>query len=459
MLYRLLISSRRIWRLAQRISPTRFIAAAFVLLILAGAGLLMLPAASRSGVSCGFLPALFTAASASCVTGLVLFDTYLQWSGFGQTVILLLIQIGGLGCMSIASIWLFCLHKRISIHQRMILAQAMSLNDIEGVVRIQRHVLIGTFGAELTGAIVLTLRFLPSYGIVRAIRWGVFHAVSAFCNAGFDILGCLKPGGSMAPFAEDPVVLGTLMALIIVGGLGFFVWEDILSAKSLRRLKPYSKLVLLASVILVLGGCCMICLTEWNNPLTLGILPWPQKLLAALFQSVTTRTAGFAAMDQGAMSDGGKAISIILMLIGGSSGSTAGGMKTVTAVILALYTWRRARGKEHITIFQRTVPSRQVGDAVAIGVLMICFGFLGGLFVTVNAGVGFVDALFESVSALATVGLTTGLTAMLPAASQLLMVLYMFFGRVGILTLSLGFLIGNRAEERYRCAEGNFLIG
>ena len=224
---------------SNRLSTTRIIALAFAAIILTGALLLTLPVASRNGESCGFLTALFTATSATCVTGLILVDTFVQWSGFGQVVILSLIQIGGLGFMSIASIFAFSLHKKLGLKQRMLLAQAMSLNDMEGVVRLQKHVLVGTFSLESLGALVLFFRFLPSYGPWNALKWGVFHSVSAFCNAGFDILGVLKPGSSLMLFQKDPVVCLTIMALIVVGGLGFFVWEDLLRAvrtRSLRRL-------------------------------------------------------------------------------------------------------------------------------------------------------------------------------------------------------------------------------
>lgn len=322
---------------SNRLSTTRIIALCFAGIILTGALLLTLPVASRSGESCGFLTALFTATSATCVTGLILVDTFVQWSGFGQIVILSLIQIGGLGFMSIASIFAFSLHKKLGLKQRMLLAQAMSLNDVEGVVRLQKHVLVGTFSLEGLGALILFFRFLPGYGPWNALKWGVFHSVSAFCNAGFDILGVLQPGSSLMLFQTDPVVCLTIMALIVVGGLGFFVWEDVLRAvrtRAWRRLSVYSRLVLTCTGLLILVGAGVICAMEWNNPATLGPMTVPQKLLAGSFQSVTTRTAGFAAIDQGAMGESTKAMSIVLMLIGGSSGSTAGGLKTVTVAVL-----------------------------------------------------------------------------------------------------------------------------
>ena len=256
------------------VSPTRIIAITFAAIILCGTLLLMLPGASRSNISCGFLPALFTATSATCVTGLSLFDTWSQWSGFGQTVILCLIEIGGLGFMSAASLFVFILRKKVGYKQRLVMAQALSLNDIEGVVQLQKWVIFGSLSIQLLGALVLFFRFLPDYGVRKAVIWGVFHAVSAFCNAGFDIFGCLTPGSSIAVFSGDAVVCMTLMVLIAVGGLGFFVWEEVARVRSFRKFSAYTKLVLLTTVGLIVGGAVLICLLEWNNPNTLGVMPF-----------------------------------------------------------------------------------------------------------------------------------------------------------------------------------------
>ncbi len=442
-----------------RLSPTQFIALAFALIIFLGAVLLTLPGASRSGESCGFRPALFTATSATCVTGLVLYDTWTQWSGFGQGVILCLIEIGGLGFISAASFVIFLLRRKVGLRQRMLMAQALSVNDMEGVVRLQKRVLTGSVSIQVVGAALLFFRFLPQFGWRRALRWGVFHAVSAFCNAGFDIWGCLEPGASLAPFRRDPIVSLTIMALIVLGGLGFFVWEDVITARSLKKCSIYTKLVLIMSGGLILFGAGAICLLEWNNPDTLGKMPWYQKLLDGFFQSVSTRTAGFASFDQGAMTEGGKAVSILLMLVGGSSGSTAGGMKTVTVLVLLLFLCSRLRGRSIVRVFRRTVPEQQVFDAMTLVSIVILLAFFGAIFICATSPVSFADSLFETASALATVGLTAGVTPQLSVPAQILIIIYMYFGRVGILTLSLGFLMGNRSEERYRYASTNLLIG
>ena len=441
------------------LSPTRIIALVFAAIILAGAVLLALPAASRSGVSCGFRPALFTATSATCVTGLVLYDTWSQWSGFGQIVILSLIEIGGLGFMSAASIFVFFLRKKVGLKQRLLMAQALSLNDMEGVVRLQKVVLTGSLSIETIGALILTLRFWPEFGFRRALRWGIFHSVSAFCNAGFDILGCITPGASLMAFNRDPIVLLTLGALVVIGGLGFFVWEEIATKRRFKDFSVYTRLVLITTGLLVLGGAAVTCMLEWNNPATLGPMGVGAKLLNGLFQSVTLRTAGFAAIDQAGLTEATKGFSLLLMLIGGSSGSTAGGLKTVSMVVLVLFIATRARGRETVSVFKRSIPNDKVMDAMTIAVIMIGLALFGGVFISATSPIGFTDALFESVSALATVGLTAGVTGSLSVPAQILIMIYMYFGRVGVLTISLGFLMGNRAEDRFRYAQTNLLIG
>lgn len=441
------------------ISATKVIAIVFAAIILLGTLLLMLPASSRSGISCGFRPALFTATSATCVTGLSLFDTWTQWSGFGQFVIISLIEVGGLGFMSAATLVVFFLRRRIGLKQRLVMAQALSVSDMDGIVNLQKTVLVGSFTVEALGALILTLRFWPDHGFLTALKWGVFHSISAFCNAGFDIFGCITPGVSLMEFQSDPIVLLTLGTLVTVGGLGFLVWQEMAEKRSFRKCSVYTKLVLLTTVALILTGWFLISLLEWNNPGTLGELSLPDKLLNGLFQSITLRTAGFASFDQALLTEGGKAVSMVLMLIGGSSGSTAGGLKTVTFIVLVLFLATRARGRETVCVFKRTIPQSQVLDAMTIAMIMLGLAVFGGIFISASSPVGFTDALFEAVSALATVGLTAGVTGSLSIPAQFLIILYMYFGRVGVLTISLGFLVGNRAEERFRYAQTNLLIG
>lgn len=442
-----------------RLNATRSIALAFGVIILLGALLLALPIASRSGVSCGFRPALFTATSATCVTGLVLYDTWTQWSGFGQAIILILIQIGGLGFMSVAALVVFALRKKVGLRQRMVIAQALSLNEMADAVRIQKWVLGGSLAVELVGALILTLRFWPEYGFSRAVTWGVFHAVTAFCNAGFDIFGSLGPGQSIAMWNDDPVVCLTLMGLIVVGGLGFLVWEELVRVRKFQKFSIYTRLVLLTTAVLIVGGGLLLLTLEWNNPQTLGQMPVWQKIMNGFFQAITLRTAGFASFDQAQLTDAGKAVSILLMLVGGSSGSTAGGVKTVTIVVLLLFLWARARGRSTVTVFHRTIPQEKVLDAMTIVTIVMLLAVFGGIFICVTSPVSFTDGLFEAVSALATTGVTAGVTTSLSIPAQLLMIVFMYFGRVGVLTISLGFLMGDRAEERFQYARTNLLIG
>ena len=435
-----------------KLKPMQAIALSFVGIILLGATLLCLPVASRSGVSCGFLPALFTATSATCVTGLVLFDTWTQWSGFGQIVILCMIELGGLGFMSMASLVVFVLHRKVGLKQRMLMAQALSVDEMDSVVRLQKWMLLGSLTIQFCGAVLLFLRFLPQYGLRQSVIWGVFHAVSAFCNAGFDLTGVIQPGANLNVFNDDPVVYLVIMTLVVVGGLGFFVWEDVVSRRK-------TKLVLITSGALILGGALLIALLEWNNPDTLGQMPVWQKILNSFFQSVTVRTAGFTSVDQGALTEGGKAVSIFLMFIGGSSGSTAGGIKTVTFLVLVLFVVARARGKQTVTVFHRTIPHSKVTDAVTIIVIMVGLAFAGAIFICATSPVGFTDALYETASAIATVGLTAGVTPLLSVPAQLMIIVFMYFGRVGVLTISLGFLMGDKAQDRYTYAQTNLLIG
>lgn len=453
-LLRLWLKKRRV-----KLSATQTIALVFAGIILLGAGLLCLPAAARNGQPTAFLDALFTATSSTCVTGLIMFDTWTQWSGFGQTVILCLIEIGGLGFMSAASMVVFLFRRRVSLRQRMVMAQALSLNEIEGVVNLQRWVLFGSLTIQLLGAAVLLLQFLPDYGFRQALIWGVFHAVSAFCNAGFDIFGSIQPGTSVMCLNDDPVVLCMLMALIVLGGLGFFVWEELARVRSFRKFSVYTKLVLLTSGVLILVGGLLVLMLEWSNPETLGDMPVWQKVLNAFFQSVTLRTAGFASIDQGGLTDAGKAVSMVLMLIGGSSGSTAGGLKTVSFIVILLFIWTRARGRHTVNVFRRSVPGEKVMDAMTIAGIMVMLAGFGAVLISATSPVGFTDGLFEAISALATVGLTTGVTTALSIPARLLIIIFMYFGRVGVLTISLGFLMGDRAADRFQYAYTNLLIG
>lgn len=428
--------------------------------ILLGSLLLALPAASRSGESCGPMTALFTATSATCVTGLSLVDTYSQWSLFGQLVLLLLIQVGGLGYMTFVSLFYFLLHRRIGLRERLVLQQAMALNELDGVIRLLKLVLLGTVIIEGTGALILTVRFAFLMPLGHAVWMGIFHAISAYCNAGFDLMRRVSPEPSLSYFVADPVVNGTVMALIVLGGLGFFVWNDLLiHGFRFRRLSVHTRLVLVITAGLLVGGTAALLAVEWGNPGTLGPLRPGEKVLAALFQSVTTRTAGFLTVDQGALTGSGKMISIMLMLVGGSSGSTAGGIKTVTVGVLVLTAVRMLRGRSEVVVFGRRVAQDQINSAVSISLLVAGLSLFGGAIVSATNGISLADALYETVSAICTVGLSTGVTAGLNLGSKLLLIVYMFFGRVGILTISFAFLTKTPPANAIRRPETRVLIG
>lgn len=444
----------------QSMSEGKKLALGFAAIVLVGTALLMLPVASRDGRSCGLLTALFTATSSTCVTGLIVQDTWVQWSGFGQAVLLALIETGGLGFMSAASFFIFVLKKKAGMRQQMMIAQSIGVDDMGDLMRIQKRMLFCGLLTEAAGALLLTVRFLFSYDFVTSLKLGVFHSISAFCNAGFDILGFETPGQSLIPYGKDPFVCITLALLIILGGIGFLVWDELIRVRSPKKWSVYTKLVLGTTAALLLAGTVLTLVTEWDNPATLGTMNVPEKINAAFFQSATLRTAGFAGIDQGGLTEAGKGVSIFFMLIGGSSGSTAGGLKTVTFVVLVLFLLSRARGKKTVSVSHRTIPDKYVLDAITIFGIMVGLLFAGAVVLCATTpGISFSDALYETTSAIATVGLTTGITPTLSVPAKLLLILYMYFGRVGVLTISLGFLREKPANNQYQYAHTNLLIG
>ena len=455
-------TGKRVLKVRERrraVSISRVIAVTFLVLILIGTAILSLPIASRTGKRQDFLTALFTATSATCVTGLVMGDTWALWSNLGQGVILILIEIGGLGFMSAASLAFFTFRKKMSIQSQMVMAEAIGVENMGDILVLQKRLLIRAFIVEGAGALILTIRFLFQFPFLHAVSLGVFHSVSAFCNAGFDILGFLSPGASLIPYQTDPVVILTLSALVILGGLGFLVWDEVLRVHSFRKWSVYTKLVLITTGALLLGGTISFCVLEWNNPDTLGPMSWPGKILAGFFQSVTLRTAGFAGVDQGALTPASKAISIFNMLIGGSSGSTAGGLKTVTFVVLFVFIWNRMRGRYNVHVFHRTISNDQVLNAIVLFIVMVTLVFFGGALISALSPVEFTDALYETASAIGTVGLTTGITPTLRVPAKLMIIVFMYFGRVGILTISFGFLKGKTAGQKFKYANTDLLIG
>lgn len=444
----------------KKLNPTRYIVLGFGAIILLGALLLHLPVAARDGVPTSWLTCLFTATSATCVTGLVMVDTAVHWTWFGQLVILLLLQLGGLGFVTLISVVPFALRRRIGLSQRLIMASAMNLSRTAGVVRVVRHALIGTCILEGGGALLLATRFIPKFGFWEGLWFSIFHSVSAFCNGGFDILGLYSgPYASLADFRGDPVVLGTIMALIICGGLGFFVWEDIITKKSWKGLTLYTKLVLGITLGLILLGSLFFAWAEWYNPATLGDMPVWQRPLNALFQSVTLRTAGYATFDQAGLQDSSAVMSILLMLVGGSSGSTAGGVKTVTMGILLLALRDGLRGREQVVLRGRTIPQRKVMDAMTLVLTVVMLFLFGSMLLSLLDSVPYVKAAFEVASAMGTVGVTMGITPQLSVPSALLIISLMFLGRVGILSFSIAFLTRGKGENKITYPDAEMMVG
>lgn len=439
---------------------TRMVAGSFAVIILVGALLLTLPFSSNSGEITDFFTCLFTATSATCVTGLVLVDTAVHWSVFGQAVILVMIQLGGLGFMTVITLFSFALRRRIGLSERLVMVSTLNLNDMDGVVRVVRHALMGTFAFEGVGAVILSLRFIPEFGLAGGIWRGLFHAVSAFCNAGFDLMGARHGEfSSLTAYASDPAVLLTAGALVIIGGLGFFVWEDIWEHKNWKGLSLYSKLVLGITGGLLLGGAVFILGVEYDNPATLGELPVWEKLLNALFQSVTLRTAGFDAIGQSGLRDASKALSSILMLVGGSSGSTAGGIKTVTVGVLLLSLRSGLMGREQVTVRGRSIPFRRVLNAMTLVLVVLALFLFGSMVISTVEPFSYLDVAFEVASALGTVGLSAGLTPLLSPLSKGLIVIFMYIGRVGILSFSIAFLMGNRRPAKVQYPSFDIMIG
>lgn len=447
-------------RSMQNLNPARIVVCSFGIIILAGTLLLLLPISSRDGQSAGLLTALFTATSASCVTGLILVDTWVHWSLFGQVVILLMIQLGGLGFMTVITVVSFALRRRIGLSERLIMVSTLNLNDMDGVVRVVRHALIGTLLIEGTGAAILSLCFIPEYGLLGGLWRGIFHAISAFCNAGFDLMGSHGAFSSMAAYNGNPVVLLTLMALIVTGGLGFFVWEDMIRCRrNLRRLSLYSRLVLALTGALLLGGAVFFLCAEWNNPATLGEMPLWKKALNAAFESVTLRTAGFDSIGQGNLRDSSLALSCILMLIGGSSGSTAGGLKTATVGVLLLTLRAGLAGREAVTIRGRTISQRRVMNALTLTLMVSVVFLAASMVISLVDEVPFLSAAFESASAMATVGVTVGITPTLSFFSHVLLICMMFLGRVGIMSFSIAFLARSKYPAKIKYPNMDIMIG
>lgn len=431
-----------------------FLGMSFLIVILIGATLLSLPIASVDGNSVGFVNAFFTASSATAVTGLVVANTATQWTMFGKVVIITLIQIGGLGTITLFSIATVLLGKKVSLQQRLLVKEQLNITSMSGIVKWVIYVTKITFLIEFTGALLLSFSLIPKYGFKTGVWYSIFHAISAFCNAGFDLFG-----DSIVSYSGDIYINMIICGLVILGGLGFLVYMDIYNAGSFRKLKVHSKVVITVSALLLFAGTIATLLIEYNNSLSIGEFGFGHKVLASFFQSTVTRTAGFNSIDIGQVHDATAIIYIFLMFIGGSPASTAGGLKTTTFAVMVFSTIGMVRGEHDIVIFNRKIDKEVILRALAITIVCI------SLVITVTMAVAiiehdrfeFLDILFESVSAFGTVGMTRGITPHLSDISKVILAFTMFIGRVGPTTLAIGLMKTKPSSIKY--ATGKILVG
>ena len=440
----------------KKFSYPRVLMLGFGLIILTGTLLLCLPIASRSGEWSNPLNCLLTATSATCVTGLIAYDTFTHWTLFGQLVILTMIQIGGLGFMTLISMFALFLKKKISLRDRLLLMQSSGSMQLEGVQKLIRHILLGTLCFEGLGAAVLAIRFIPKYGLWEGIYNSIFHSVSAFCNAGFDLMGKESPFSSLTTYHNDPLVLITVMLLVVIGGLGFIVWSDIKHHRfRLKRYSLHSKIVLISTAVLLAGGTAFFFFSEGEAMAGMSV---GQRLLNAAFQSVTLRTAGFNTIDQMSLSGGGSVLSMIFMLIGGSPASTAGGVKTVTVAVVFITALSVARNRREVEVFKKQLSSTVIRQAFAVLMIYITVTFAAALLLSFTESAGLRSIFFEVCSAIGTVGLTMGLTTTLSTTGRIVITLLMYFGRIGGLSLAMAFSEERPAPPLQR-PEENILIG
>lgn len=423
----------------RRLSRVQTIALGFLFIIVIGTILLMLPIASKNGESAGFLNALFTATSSTCVTGLVVVDTYTNWTLFGQVVILILIQIGGLGFITIGVFFAIFMKRRIGLKERNLIQESVNTLQIGGTVRLVHKIVCYALIIELTGALLLMIRFIPQFGIAEGIWYGIFHSVSAFCNAGFDLMGRFEPYCSLTSYYDDVLINIVIMALIIIGGIGFIVWDDISIHKwKFKKYMLHTKIVLTMTVLLIVAGSICFYLFERDN-LLVGMDAKGQ-LLSSVFGSVTPRTAGFNTTDTASYSEPTRLLTVILMFVGGSPGSTAGGIKTTTMMVILLYIWSALRNKSGLNIFGRRMDEDSIKKASTVFFINLLLSAVSALVMSgLEPGLPLSDILMEIFSATGTVGISTGITRDITVVSKSLLILLMYSGRIGSMSFVLSF--------------------
>lgn len=439
-----------------KFTPVQILAIGFALVIITGAILLALPISAADGRHTPFVDCLFVSTSATCVTGLITVDTGTHWSYFGKTVIMCLIETGGLGFMSFATLIALILGKRITLKNRLVMQEALNSFDMQGLVKMSKYVLTFTLCVEGMGALLLSTQFIPEFGLGKGIYYSVFHSISAFCNAGIDLFGNFR---SLTPYAENSVIILTIGALIVTGGLGFFVWQEIYCCKSLKKLTLHSKLVIIVTSILIFGGAFLMFLFEMNNPATIKNMSLKGKMLSSLFASITPRTAGFNSISTSDMSPAGRFLTIILMFIGGSPGSTAGGIKTTTAGLLVMTVISVVKGREDTEILGRRIGKDIVYKGLSISAIALCLVITVTMVLSLTeSNASFEVLLYETTSAFGTVGLTQGITPKLSFIGKLIISFTMYCGRVGPLSIAMA-LTKKAGNTLVRYPEDKILVG
>lgn len=435
-------------------NPSLYLVLGFLLVILVGSFLLMLPISSADGTVSNYLDCLFVSTSNVCVTGLTTVVTATHWSTFGHIVIILLIQIGGLGIMTMTTLMALILGKRITLSSRLVIKEQLSTNNMKGLVKLIKYVLVSTFIIELVGAILLSFTFVPEFG-AKGIWYSIFHSISSFCNAGFDILGA----ESLSPYKTNAMVILPVVLLIILGGLGFNVYMNITAYKfNFKKYSLHSKIVLIGTAFLLISVASLIFFIEYDNASTLKNLSLKDKILASFFQSTTLRTAGYFSIDQASLKDSSVIIGIIAMFIGGAPASTAGGLKITTIALLIITVINEIKGNENIVVFKKSIRFEAVKKAVTAFMIFTFWFLFVSIIIIIIEPFDALDIFYEVISAAATVGITRGITPELTTVSKILLILTMYLGRVGMVTLLFAFS-NNKKKKQYKESYGNIILG
>ncbi len=439
-----------------RLKGVQILALGFLCIIVLGGLILSLPISSAKGESTNLIDSIFTATSAVCVTGLVTVDTGTHWSMFGQTIIMILIEIGGLGFVTFATMGSIALGRKITLRNRLIIQDAMNTFNIQGVVKMMQFIVLFTFSVQIIGAIIFSTQFIPQFGLGKGIYYSIFHSISAFCNAGFDVFGGYA---SLTGYTSNFIVIMNASLLIIIGGLGFTVWLDLRQYKINKRISTHTKLVLSVTAILIVGSFILMFIFEYNNIKTMANMSFGDKLLNSFFAAVTPRTAGFNSISVADMTIGSLFLTIILMFIGGSPGSTAGGLKTSTIGIIIVTVISVIKGREDAEVFKKRIPKEQVYKAFTLILLAATLVVSVTMILSyTEVGASFIEILFETVSALGTAGLSMGITGDLSNIGKVLIMIMMYLGRVGALTVILS-LMKKKSNVGIKYPEGRILIG